>query len=226
MIGGALSIGFGAMLDVEDNPTLGDAATLDGVTVQNSGTIQVDLNFGATLLLDDGTAVNGGSVQINQFGTLEVASGSGVGPDYGATFDGVTVTDQGAFSIDSGANLTISHTSGTTTSISSGSAATSTIDNSGTIEVAGGATLALSGIEISDTGSGNITVDSGATLTVGSKSFTTPSSGTMTASGATFDGGTITNSGGAIEISGPTTVDDGATVSGAITVETVSDAHA
>ena len=105
-----MSIASGATLDIENFVT-GLGATLDGVNVINSGTIQVDRPGGETiivsLLLDGGTTVTGGTLLIyvdfptsNVEGALEIGTG-------GATLDKVTVENNNILQIDDGAILTL-----------------------------------------------------------------------------------------------------------------------
>ena len=96
-----LSLGSGATLDIETG-TIGSGATLDGVTVTSTdansdagttaSTIHVGISGAATLLLEDGAAVSGGTLLIGSGSTLDVEVGqSGAGnPD--ATLYGVIVT--------------------------------------------------------------------------------------------------------------------------------------
>ena len=108
--GGEMSIASGATLDIENFVT-GIGATLDGVNVINSGTIQVDRPLGeimiVSLLLDGGTTVTGGTLLIhvdfptsNVEGTLEIGTG-------GATLDKVTVENNNIIQIDDGTILTL-----------------------------------------------------------------------------------------------------------------------
>ena len=68
----------------------GADATLDGVTMTNTGTIQVGATTpGAILALDDGTIIGGGTLQTFQSGAIEIQHAPlNVGPD--AVFDGST----------------------------------------------------------------------------------------------------------------------------------------
>ena len=93
--GAALTVGGDGTLHIEGS------ATLDGVTVDNSGTIQVDQAQGptpTTLTLDDGTSISGGALNVGSVGTLLIAAGS---DDIGATLDGVNVTNYGTIQIGS-----------------------------------------------------------------------------------------------------------------------------
>jgi VCBS repeat-containing protein len=74
MFGGVLAVDCSAVLDVESTA----GATLDGTTVFNHGTIQIDEAIRpATLTLEGGATVCGGVLQINCLGTLDIESPSG-----------------------------------------------------------------------------------------------------------------------------------------------------
>ena len=170
---GGLTVSNQGSISVTSGTLTLAGATVEGGTITNNGTIEVNANS----TIDGGAAVNGGTVTVDSGATLTFGNGS---LDSG-TLNNVSVTDHGAITIASGETLTIGGSSNT---ITSGSSATSTIDNSGTFALANSATVTLSGVQIG----GNITVGINATLTVG-----TASSGNAT--GATFDGGTVTNNG-------------------------------
>ena len=91
--GGTLSTGVFGAVDIElglsgiTNPD----ATLDGVTVYNSGNIGVGASTTATLLLDDGTTVYGGTLSTGHYGTIDIELGPSNITNPDATFDGVTV---------------------------------------------------------------------------------------------------------------------------------------
>ncbi len=153
--GGAMSIAKGATLDIEIAVT-GTGATLNGVDVMNSGTIQVDGPlFGATiinLVLDGGTTVTGGTLLIHVGfpigsveGTVEIGAG-------GATFDHVTVLNNNSMMIDDGDTLTLSQVTINGGTINRGTAAGA----GGTIDVAGDSSINGSTI---DNGEGTTTVD-------------------------------------------------------------------
>ncbi|WP_024517755.1 FecR domain-containing protein [Bradyrhizobium sp. Tv2a-2] len=127
-------------------------ATLDGVAVDNSaGTIHVDLAEQlATLILDDGTSIAGGHLDIGGAGTLEVST-------TGATLSGVTVENSHLVQVDESSVLALD---GST--ITGGS-----VVNDGTINSTG--TSAIDGATITNDGliaalSGTLTIDPG-TLT-------------------------------------------------------------
>ena len=145
-------VGTGATLDVEDGP----GATLNGVTVTNSGaTIEVGVTTtGATLTLEDGTKVTGGTLTIGSGSTLDIEKGAS-GP--GATLDGVSVTDNGV--IDVGTSSTATLTLAGTDTITGGSG--SEVDNSGAIDVTGNTIIKVASIV--GGGSDNISA-TGATL--------------------------------------------------------------
>ncbi len=92
MFGGVLSVDIGGTLDIESHA----GATLDGTTVFNHGTIQIDEpTHTTTLTLEHGADIHGGTLAIGNEGTLAIESG-------GATLDGVTVTVSGQGQIDIG----------------------------------------------------------------------------------------------------------------------------
>ena len=82
-------------IDVETAGVPPNGALFDGVSVLNFATtdgIEVGTNSAATLELDDGASVSGGYITISSIGALVVQEGIS-GPNYGATLDGVIVTD-------------------------------------------------------------------------------------------------------------------------------------
>ena len=103
-------------------------AALHGVIVDNTGAIHVDMSGSvpATLILDSGTKVSGGTIDIGDVGTLEVGLG-------GATLSGVLVAvtvdggGTGVVQVDDGQIMTL-----TGTTIDGG-----TINDLGTIDVTG-----------------------------------------------------------------------------------------
>ena len=112
---GTMTIDSTSVLDVEvGNNGQGGVngfsfdAALDGVTVTNSGTIDVDQQGTGEAVLDlvDGTTVSGGVLDMENSGEVYVQNGSG---PFGATLDGVTVTNNGD-GIDIGAPVTTGST--------------------------------------------------------------------------------------------------------------------
>ena len=90
-----LSIGDHGELDIEGGHHGG--VTLDGVTVDNDGTIQVDFpNQPTTLTLQDGTTIDGGRLSIGYHGELDIEGGH----HGGATLEGVTVDNDGTIQVD------------------------------------------------------------------------------------------------------------------------------
>ena len=89
-------------LDVETAGVPPNGAEFDGVIVTNAGPgegIEVGLTTTATLLLDDGTVIFGGYLKVggtSTFGTVDVEKGSNAVGPYGATLDGVMVTNVAA----------------------------------------------------------------------------------------------------------------------------------
>ena len=237
--GGTLSTGNYGTLDIELGPSdiTSPDATLDGVTVYNGdgflpGTIEVGESSSATLLLDDGTTVYGGTLTIGSGGELDVELGSNGGN--GATLDGVTVTNYGAIDVDlnaSGAILTLDD--GTTVY-----GGTLTIGSSGELDVElgsnGGNGATLDGVTVTNYGAIDVDLNaSGAILTL--DDGTTISGGTLTigsSSGAIQGAGTIgtgvalqNDAGGTIDadVSGQTlTINTGNTVQNAGTLEATS----
>ena len=126
--GGELSINSGSALDIEVGPggqggasgTGYPDATLDGVSVANNGTINVDLAaLGAILTLDDGATIEGGTLTIgtsegNGSGTVDIELGPNDVTDPDARFDGVTVNNYGVIEVGQSASATLLLDDGTT----------------------------------------------------------------------------------------------------------------
>ena len=198
--GGALSIGSAGAVDIENGST-----TLDGVSVTNNGTINVDAKtFSATLILDNDSTITGGTLTIGSSGLLDVEHGPN-GPNHGATLGGVSVTDNGALDIGdlgSGAILTLD---GGTTILVNG---TLTINAGSMLDVDGGIStiksvdvgpLGSSGAHI--TNNGIIEASSGGTLDIAGNVNNT--SGMLEAtSGGLLDVQTAISGGSAIIMAG------------------------
>ena len=88
-----MSIGASSVLDIESSA----GATLDSVTVTvtSGGIIEVDLAAAATLTLDGGTSVTGGTLTIGGSGTLDILGNAG------ATLDNVDVNNANAIDVGS-----------------------------------------------------------------------------------------------------------------------------
>ena len=222
---GAIEVGAGLEATFFDGSTSAGAVTIDAFVEVNSGASldlvgaitddgTIDVVSGATLMLsgavvdgDDGNSINvfGGNIEVSASSILDgglVVNGfsGGLTVDNGATLtaDDITlqsvgVTNNGTLQIDSDHTLKLS---GTTT-IDGG-----TIVDNGTIEISGSVTISDAVLE----GTGQFIVDSGATLY-------------LEDDGDTFDGVSITNHGGNIQVDGPTpqtvlTLEGGATISG------------
>jgi hypothetical protein len=193
--GGAMSIARGATLDIENFVT-GFGATLYGVDVMNSGTIQVDRPgpeiITVSLLLDGGTTITGGTLLIhvdfptgNFEGTVEIGTG-------GAILDNVTVANNNILKIDDGASLIVEDVTFNGGIINDGTAdgTVLSLDNSplfGNIIVA--ASSAINGTVVDNPdgtittidailNNGDVIVESGATLTLDN----------VVANGVTFTG--------------------------------------
>ena len=162
--GGTITIHDSGTLDTEYGASGGYGATLDHVVVANAGTVQVgtDSDHTASLTLEDGTTITGGTLTIASGSTLEIAYGEG---DIGATLDGVSVGNSGTIQVgtfDEDPTLTLED--GTT--ITGG---TLSIGNESTLEINiglnGGATLHDVTVYVADSSSA-IAISDGATLTL------------------------------------------------------------
>ena len=113
--GGTMVIAASGELDVEHNTGTGADAILDGVKVTNNDSAGTGINIGsnATLKLDDGTAIDGGTMVIAASGELDVEHNTGSAPD--AILDGVKVTnnDSAGTGINIGSNATLKLDDGT-----------------------------------------------------------------------------------------------------------------
>jgi hypothetical protein len=187
--GGALLIAGGSALDVESS----GGATLDGVAVSSAGAagmIEVGAMAGnATLLLDHGTSITAGTLQIASFSTLDVES------PLGATLNGVAVLGASGSTpstIDIGANTP----SGSILTLDDGTAITN-----GDLSIAGGSALdvesplgaTLDGVKVSGTNDFPTSMIEIGVNTPGASSLmlddaTTIANGTVTiAGGSTLD---------------------------------------
>ena len=145
LVGGTLS--NSGTLYVESS----SGATLDGVNLTGSGSIQVDVVASSatpTLVLDDGAAITGGTLTVGPFGTLAVETAGG------ATLNGVNVTNGKSIEVFAGSVLTFDQVT--------------TVDNStGAIAIDGTAMLTLNDAFISGgtvTNNGTLTLDGNAAL--------------------------------------------------------------
>jgi hypothetical protein len=191
--GGSLMIDAGSSLQIE-----GSGATLDGINVTNYGSIQVDVSNSSTkLMLDDDSAIGGGSLSIGNAGVLDVETGAD-GSCHGATLDGVKVTDGGRIEVgETSTDAILTVEDGTTI----GGCGTMTIDAGSTLDVVNGtSTINLSG---TITNNGVLEASSCATLIIASNinnacgQLDVTSGGTLeiqskiSGGGATIQGGTL-----------------------------------
>ncbi|MGY3448533.1 Npun_F0296 family exosortase-dependent surface protein [Bradyrhizobium sp. USDA 4353] len=181
---GTVEVDDGALLLIEDSTISGGdlvnhgivhvetaaATTFDNVTIDNTdGQIIIDDDgdtpVESTLVLDGGTTITGGTLEVRIAGTLEIAGHDVV------TLSGMDVENFGVLTVDPEAILDLAGTQvngdGTlyvygTITASGQSGLSGTIFNYGTIEITAG-TFEITG-DVS--GSGTIKVDDGASLTV------------------------------------------------------------
>ena len=166
--GGALSIVSGSTLQIEYG-THGPGATLDGVTIDNSGVVHIE--DGATLsLADTVTLQDGGAVVLLSSGDPTMIVGPS--PDSGsAELDNVDNNISGSGTIGDGkGTLTLHNETGGTidANVSGGSTLTlntgSTIINDGLLEATNGGNLVID----DSVNNANLVVADGGTVTVGS----------------------------------------------------------
>ena len=148
---GTLSLGSGSTLDVEHGAS-GPGATLDGVTVTgtdaNTGadpatpasTIEVGGAGAATLTLDDGASITGGTLSIGIHGVLDAVHGTTGGA---VTLDDISVTNAGLLEASGGGTLHLD----------------ASVTNNGILEANGG-TLVI-GADASIGGTADITITDG-----------------------------------------------------------------
>ncbi len=143
-------------------------ATLNGVAVTGGGVINVDVPVdAATLILEGGTSITDGTLVNGDVGTVEI-----YGLD-GATFDNVDVSNTGLLQVDGGSKLLLvggaTITGGDVTVATGGLLKTygagieinAAVTNHGTIEINNGGTLKIS---TSISGTGSVRIDGGATF--------------------------------------------------------------
>ena len=159
--GAILTIDAGQMLTLQDGASLvggtldnsgtleiesSSEATLDGVTITGSGSIEVDLPTSQatpTLVLDDGAIITQGSLTVGAFGTLDIKTAGG------ATLHDVHVTNDNSIEVFAGSVLILDQVT--------------TVDNSsGVISIDGTGMLTLDDASISGG-----TVTNNGTLTLG-----------------------------------------------------------
>ncbi|WP_334405011.1 hypothetical protein [Bradyrhizobium sp. AZCC 2289] len=194
--GGTLTIGPVGTFEVAT--VLG--ATLDGVSLGNSGVVQVDAGSALNLF---GTVITGGIV--NDHGTIHVTGNSAIDD---AAVNGGHVT------VDATKTLTLDGTTVTG----------AVIADNGTVKVDAGNTLNLSGVllsggAISNLGYIDITGDSSISSDALSNNLLTiDSTRTLTLNGTIITGGTVTDN-GIIHVTGDSAINDAAIVGGQIIVD-------
>ncbi len=200
-------------------------AKLDNVIVTGGGTMHVDAGSPATLILEDGTSITAGSIEIGSVGTLEVSTG-------GATFAGVTIdiTSGGNLQVDSNDTLTLDGTvnngkitdngtlavgSGKSLKLNGVAVSNGKISNAGTIEIF--STGSIEDDVLTNTAAGVLLVDSSQILTLDGTTINNGKvtndgtvhvgSGTLTLNSVTIAGGNVTNA-GTIDSTGGVNIDD------------------
>ena len=116
--------------------------TLDGNTIQNSAEIDIGVTSGATLTLDDGTTISGGTLTIEVGSSVVMESGG----NNATALEGLTLNISGTLEIADGATLTLPPA-----------------NNAGTLQIDANATLIL-GNDLGLTGGGNVTMASGSVI--------------------------------------------------------------
>ncbi len=219
---GTLTIESGGQLSITST-----GATLDGVIVTDSNASD-GIDVVATLTLNDGTIVSGGTLTVENAGELFITAGSGGGtegvpddssdpaglvenPGRGATLDAVTVTDSNLIEV-SGGVLTLDDN----TQINGGGSGLLTIESDGQLVITGPTGATLNDVTVDDdaTGSGSsagiyvasgiLTLDGGTQIQGdGSGTLTISSTGELkiTGTGAVLDGVIVTDS-GTLEVAG------------------------
>jgi hypothetical protein len=212
-------------------------ATLDDVSVTNSGTIQVDISTIptgplTTLTLDDGTKIAGGQLTIGSFGVLDITYGAA---GAGATLDdGVSVGNSGIIQVDDGTTLTLNGAIIDGGAINDGTVAGGSVALTGLIDVTGASTISDASLN-----NGKVTV-SGATLTLDSDtvtgtSFSGTASGaiiqvdandTLTLSGVAIDGVNIndgtSSTGATIDVTASSTISNAELDNGTVAISGVT----
>ena len=205
----------------------GEVVTVDGVTIQNGGEIDVGVASGAIVTLDDGTTIDGGTLVIGSSGELAIEAGANGPSNPDATLDGVTVQNSGGtIQVDNGASSTVDLVLTDGTTVSGG---TLSIGPVGEVEIASGINgsgATLDGVTVT-LGVGEdqnvieqavIQIDDSSTLTLHNSTISGsayyPNGGDIPVTG-----GLITND-GAIDVTGSSTINNYANlVGGAVTVE-------
>ena len=144
-------------------------ATLNGVAVTGGGVINVDVPAdAATLILEGGTSITDGTLVNGHVGTVEIHGATG------ATFDNVGVNNTGLLQVDGGSQLSLVGgatilgggdltvaSGGLLKTYGAGIEINAVVTNDGTIEINGGGTLKISS---SISGTGSVKIDGGATF--------------------------------------------------------------
>ncbi len=213
----SMTIGTGGSLGIQGGSNL----TLNGPTLSNNGVIVVNSNQSSFSTLSlTGTLSGTGTVSLNEGTTQAVLAGT-ITQSAGQTISGF-----GEIS----ASLTNNGTVDANTSNQALSLITSTMINSATMEATGGGTLAISGIEVAQTG-GQVVASNGVVELINSGqisggTITTSAGGFVEATNSTTSSLTNVTNSGLIDIVGGSNIDVGGTLTnnGTITINSNSSA--
>ena len=191
-------------LTIEFTVDVTGPTTFDRITADNTASgavIEVGLGGATMLTLDDGTAIDGGHLDLDSGSTLYIEKGGDAGGPYGATLDDVTVTGGGAIEVGLTSTATLTLDGGTTIT-----AGTATINAGSALDVQspGGATL--TGVDITNTGTVDVESNTLVINDEGGGSFTNfvlAAEGTLQVdAGATLNLENVTISGGNVVVNG------------------------
>ena len=189
-IDGALTIGAGAVLDIEHNNAVTIDATLDSVNIVDSGTITIATRAGASaavLQLDD-TALSGDAITIGTAGTLDIETASnGLGGDQ---LHGVAIANNGVIDVGNLSTAILTLDEGTTIT-------------GGTLKIEPGATFSSGELDIGQGASGGPGLTLNGATVVNSDTLVIEQSAVLVLNNSALDSlaGTATNS-GTIEVYG------------------------
>jgi len=211
----SMTLGTGGSLNIQG----GNNLTLNGPTLSNNGVIVVNSNQSSFSTLSlTGTLSGTGTVSLNEGTTQAVLAGT-ITQSAGQTISGFGEIT---------ANLTNNGTVDANTSSQTLSLVTSTMINDATMEATGGGTLAISGIEVAQSG-GQVVASNGVVELINSGqisggTITTSAGGLVEATNSTTSSLTNVTNSGLIDIVGGSNIDVGGTLTnnGTITINSNS----